>query len=99
MAFAAKIHPWNWDPWGQRFLNSLEENNKLNSKDVGLRVSTIDEKNIWLRYNNPKIKIYMMENPLENQFYKNHYLLMKNAKVFKWRTSKNISKKVHQKKL
>ena len=60
-----------------------DAHDKLNSKDVGLRVSTIDENNIWLRYNNSKIKIYMTENPLGNEFYKNHYHLMKKAKVFK----------------
>jgi len=72
-----------YDKFAVAAVVTKEENDKLNSKDVGLRVSTIDENNIWLRYNNPKIKIYMMKNPLENQFYKNHYLLMKNAKVFK----------------
>jgi hypothetical protein len=27
----------------------------------------------------------MTENPLGNEFYKNHYNLMKKAKVFKWK--------------
>ena len=34
-----------------------QENDTLNSKDVGLRSSTISDENIWLRYNNKKFKI------------------------------------------
>tara|TARA_Y100000389_G_C17346284_1_gene456010 strand:+ start:154 stop:756 length:603 start_codon:yes stop_codon:yes gene_type:complete len=72
-----------YDKFAVAAVVTKDENDKLNSKDVGLRVSTIDENNIWLRYNNSKIKIYMTENPLGNEFYKNHYHLMKKAKVFK----------------
>ena len=34
---------------------------------------TIDENNIWLRYNNPKIKIYMEKNPLDNMFFNSSF--------------------------
>ena len=34
-------------------------------------------------YNNPKIKIYMVKNPLDNMFFNYHYNLMQKAKVFK----------------
>ena len=60
-----------------------EENLKLNSSVVGLRSETIDENNIWLRYNNDRIKIKVMKNPLENIFYKYHYKKMQEGKVFK----------------
>ena len=59
-----------------------EENLKLNSSVVGLRSETIDENNIWLRYNNDRIKIKVMKNPLENIFYKYHYKKMQEGKVF-----------------
>jgi len=58
-----------------------EENLKLNSSAVGLRSDTISEKNIWLRYNNDKITIKVMENPIDNTFYKYHYKAMKEAQV------------------
>jgi len=58
-----------------------EENLKLNSSAVGLRSDTISEKNIWLRYNNDKITIKVMENPIDNIFYKYHYKAMKEAQV------------------
>jgi len=58
-----------------------EENLKLNSSAVGLRSDTISEKNIWLRYNNDKITIKVMENPIDNIFYKHHYKAMKEAQV------------------
>ena len=58
-----------------------EENLKLNSSAVGLRSDTISEKNIWLRYNNDKITIKLMENPIDNIFYKYHYKAMKEAQV------------------
>jgi len=58
------------------------ENDRLNSKHVGLRISTIDENNIWLRYNNPKIKIKIKKNPLKNSFYNFHFKQMLSAKVF-----------------
>ena len=58
-----------------------EENLKLNSSAVGLRSDTISEKNIWLRYNNHKITIKVMENPIDNIFYKYHYKAMKEAQV------------------
>ena len=60
-----------------------EENLKLNSSAVGLRSDTISEKNIWLRYNNDKITIKVMENPIDNIFYKYHYKTMKEAQVIK----------------
>ena len=58
-----------------------DENTLLNSKGVGLRVSTISENNIWLRYNNQKIKIMIKQNPLQNRFYDFHLNKMKEAKV------------------
>ena len=58
-----------------------DENTLLNSKEVGLRVSTISENNIWLRYNNKKIKIMIKKNPLQNRFYDFHLNKMKEAKV------------------
>ena len=58
-----------------------EENLKLNSSAVGLGSDTISEKNIWLRYNNDKITIKVMENPIDNIFYKYHYNAMKEAQV------------------
>ena len=58
-----------------------EENLKLNSSAVGLRSDTISEKNMWLRYNNDKITIKVMENPIDNIFYKYHYKAMKEAQV------------------
>ena len=58
-----------------------EENLKLNSSAVGLGSDTISEKNIWLRYNNDKITIKVMENPIDNIFYKYHYKAMKEAQV------------------
>ena len=72
-----------YDKFAVAAVVTKDENDELNSKGVGLRVLTIDENNIWLRYNNSKIRIYMTENPLNNKFYKNHYHLMKKAKVFK----------------
>ena len=60
-----------------------EENLKLNSSAVGLRSDTISEKNMWLRYNNDKITIKVMENPIDNIFYKYHYKTMKEAQVIK----------------
>lgn len=71
-----------YDKFAVATVITKEENDKLNSKEIGLRVATIDENNIWLRYNNSKIKIKIIKNPLNNIFYKNHYNQMILAKVF-----------------
>ena len=49
-----------------------EENDKLNSKEVGLRSKTLSDKNIWLRYSTPKLKILIKENPLKADFFEFH---------------------------
>mgnify|MGYP000844834777 FL=1 len=72
-----------YDKFAVATVITKEENDKLNSREIGLRIATIDENNIWLRYNNPKIKIYMVKNPLDNMFFNYHYNLMQKAKVFK----------------
>ena len=46
-----------------------EENDKLNSKEVGLRSDTPSDENIWLRYATPKLKILIQENPLNIDFF------------------------------
>ena len=54
---------------------------KLNSREIGLRVTTINEDNIWLRYNNDRIVIKLIQNPLKNIFYDYHIKKIKEAKV------------------
>ena len=49
-----------------------EENEKLNSRDVGLRTATISDDNIWLRYNNKKFKIKIAMNRSKNPFFEYH---------------------------
>lgn len=61
----------------------MSGSDKLNSRETGLRIATIDENNVQLRYNNPKIKIYMVKNPLNKMFFNYHCNLMQKAKVFK----------------
>lgn len=58
-----------------------QENDKLNSKDVGLRSSTISDENIWLRYNNKKFKIKIAMNHSKNPFFEFHKKDMLKAKV------------------
>ena len=70
-----------YDEYAIATVVTKEENLKLNSTAVGLRSNTIDESNIWLRYNNDRIKIKVMKNPLDNIFYKYHYKNMELAKV------------------
>ena len=66
-----------YDKFAVATVITKEENDKLNSRETGLRIATIDENNIWLRYNNPKIKIYMV---LNNMFFNYHYNLMQKLK-------------------
>jgi len=70
-----------YDEYAIATVVTKEENLKLNSSAVGLRSATIDEGNIWLRYNNDRIKIKVMKNPLDNMFYNYHYKNMEIAKV------------------
>jgi len=70
-----------YDEYAIATVVTKEENLKLNSTAVGLRSNTINESNIWLRYNNDRIKIKMMKNPLDNMFYNYHYKNMEIAKV------------------
>ena len=70
-----------YDEYAIATVVTKEENLKLNSKAVGLGSNTIDESNIWLRYNNDRIKIKVMKNPLGNMFYNYHYKNMEIAKV------------------
>jgi hypothetical protein len=58
-----------------------EENEKLNSRDVGLRTATISDDNIWLRYNNKKFKIKIAMNRSKNLFFEYHKKDMLNAMV------------------
>ena len=58
-----------------------EENEKLNSRDVGLRTATISDDNIWLRYNNKKFKIKIAMNRSKNPFFEYHKKDMLNAMV------------------
>ena len=58
-----------------------EENEKLNSRDVGLRTATISDDNIWLRYNNKKFKIKIAINRSKNPFFEYHKKDMLNAMV------------------
>jgi hypothetical protein len=58
-----------------------QENDTLNSKDVGLRSSTISDENIWLRYNNKKFKIKIAMNDSKNPFFEFHKNDMIKAKV------------------
>ena len=70
-----------YDEYAIATVVTKEENLKLNSTAVGLRSNTINESNIWLRYNNDRIKIKVMKNPLGNMFYNYHYKNMEIAKV------------------
>jgi hypothetical protein len=56
-----------------------EENNLLNK--VGLRISTISDDNIWLRYKNKNVEIKIKHNPTNNEFFKYHLSKMREAKV------------------
>ena len=58
-----------------------QENDTLNSKDVGLRSSTVSDDNIWLRYNNKKFKIKIAMNDNKNPFFEFHKKDMLKAKV------------------
>jgi hypothetical protein len=72
-----------YDNYAIATIVTKDENDKLNKKKYAdLSRTTIDENNIWLRYNNERIKIKVMKNPLENRFYKHHYKKMQEAKVF-----------------
>ena len=62
-------------------LVTKEENEKLNSRDVGLRTATISDDNIWLRYNNKKFKIKIAMNRSKNLFFEYHKKDMLNAMV------------------
>ena len=70
-----------YDKYAIATVVTKEENLKLNSSAVGLRSETISDNNIWLRYNNEKIVIKLMQNPLKNIFYNYHIKQMKKAKV------------------
>ena len=70
-----------YDKYAVATVVTKEENDKLNSREIGLRVTTINEDNIWLRYNNDKIVIKLMQNPLKNIFYDYHIKKIKEAKV------------------
>ena len=70
-----------YDKYAIATVVTKEENLKLNSSAVGLRSETISDNNIWLRYNNEKIVIKLMQNPLKNIFYNYHIKQMKEAKV------------------
>ena len=65
-----------YDKFAVATVITKEENDKLNSREIGLRIATIDENNVQLRYNNPKIKIYMVKNPLNKMFFNYHCNLM-----------------------
>ena len=56
-----------------------DENNLLNK--ARLRISTISDNNIWLRYNNENVEIKIKHNPTNNEFFKYHLSKMKEAKV------------------
>lgn len=56
-----------------------DENNLLNK--ASLRITTISDNNIWLRYNNKKVEIKIKHNPTTNEFFKYHLSKMKEAKV------------------
>ena len=56
-----------------------DENNLLNK--ARLRISTISDDNIWLRYNNKNVEIKIKYNPTNNEFFKYHLSKMKEAKV------------------
>jgi hypothetical protein len=56
-----------------------DENNLLNK--ARLRISTISDNNIWLRYNNNNVDIKIKHNPTTNEFFKYHFSKMKEAKV------------------
>jgi hypothetical protein len=56
-----------------------DENNLLNK--ARLRISTISDNNIWLRYNNNNVVIKIKHNPTNNEFFKYHLSKMKEAKV------------------
>jgi len=56
-----------------------DENNLLNK--ARLRISTISDDNIWLRYNNNNVEIKIKHNPTNNEFFKYHLSKMKEAKV------------------
>ena len=56
-----------------------DENNLLNK--ARLRISTISDNNIWLRYNNKNVEIKIKHNPTTNEFFKYHLSKMKEAKV------------------
>jgi|TARA_B100001964_G_C14110169_1_gene543402 hypothetical protein len=71
-----------FDKYAIATIVTKEENKLLNSKEVGLRVKTISDENIWLRYNNEKIIIKIKKNPLKNRFYEFHLEKMNEAKVF-----------------
>ena len=62
-------------------IGTKEENEKLNSRDVGLRTATISDDNIWLRYNNKKFKIKIAMNRSKNLFFEYHKKDMLNAMV------------------
>ena len=71
-----------YDNYAIATIVTKDENDKLNKKKYAdLSRTTIDENNIWLRYNNERIKIKVMKNPLENIFYNYHIKKMKEAKV------------------
>jgi len=56
-----------------------DENNLLNK--ARLRITTISDNNIWLRYNNKNVEIKIKHNPTTNEFFKYHLSKMKEAKV------------------
>jgi len=56
-----------------------DENNLLNK--ASLRITTISDNNIWLRYNNKNVEIKIKHNPTTNEFFKYHLSKMKEAKV------------------
>ncbi len=70
-----------YDKYAVATVVTKEENDKLNSREIGLRVTTINEDNIWLRYNNDRIVIKLIQNPLKNIFYDYHIKKIKEAKV------------------
>jgi len=71
-----------FDKYAIATIITKEENTLLNSKEIGLRVKTISDENIWLRYNNKKIKIKIKKNSLKNRFFEFHLEKMNEAKVF-----------------
>jgi hypothetical protein len=60
---------------------SMDDNHELNK--ARLRISTISDNNIWLRYNNNNVEIKIKHNPTNNGFFKYHLSKMKEAKVIK----------------